>query len=261
MNINFKIDIEGFDIENLMKELSNNGGVNINIYTMHPIGTINNNLNAKKEALDVIVEDVDAVHIIDKTLKFDERTAIAVKMREEGSSWTEIGMALGVSKRTAERRLRKYHEKIGNNKHTKGKNSVSNTQEEVKFEEFNGFHNKQLYDAAYQWIYNTDQVVFPVEEFVSALKNAVNKGGFNPEGLKLIKFNENINQWSEKILILIQKALGNSVCLGNYEKHSSGLKSLVVINRKKLPSLKDASKLFKKKIKSYVAEYRHEFDE
>ena len=106
--VTIKFEIEGFDLADIIKSAAATTGVNINIYTLQEVSeSVPPDVGDREviyETPSSEIEEVEEVELIDESLTYEERNDLALVMRENGSSWKQVGIALGITPKSASRR-------------------------------------------------------------------------------------------------------------------------------------------------------------
>jgi len=149
VTINF--EIEGFDLADIIKSVAGQEGVNINIYTLQEVGDTIPEGMVNREVIENNSSIEEEIQLIDDSLTYEEKNDFAIKMREEGSSWSQVGRALGITSKSASRRIG-LHLRKKQNALAKAERKAKQEQTEMNKPIFGGLTDKELIQGIHSTI-------------------------------------------------------------------------------------------------------------
>ena len=238
--VNFTFEIEDFDIASLIKDIASIDGITINIFTGDAIGQAEEAVGAVEVQAPVQTGEPVTARIIPNLIDlskndYDKATQEAMNLRNAGYSWKAVGIALGISGKSAHRRIAKYEKKVAYQL------EKSKEPKAPKKPVFEGLTDKDLYIAVYGLIRSSKDSGLPVfaNHFASAL--ALNHEKKYAKSARLTKFISGLHDNVCSAMHIIANALGISAVMAGPTKDGKGDKTvqLLVLNAKKLPSFED----------------------
>lgn len=239
VTINFEID--GFDLADIIKSVAGQEGVNINIYTLQevsdsiPEGMINREVIENNSSIE------EEIQLIDKSLTFDEKNDFAVKMREEGSSWSQVGRALGITSKSASRRINLHLRKKANAS-ARVERKQKQEQAEMKKPVFGGLTDEELI----QGIHSTISVnktaktggVYLSSDYATVMK-AVHGNKKYRDTKELREFKKTIHERCDDLFRKIGMCLGVGVAVSGNTINELGQTTvqIMVVKPQRVPTI------------------------
>jgi hypothetical protein len=235
VTINFEID--GFDLAGIIKSVAGVSGVNINIYTLQEVSEVVPQGVANHEVVEETIEETE-IELIDDSLSHEERNEFALQMRDNGSSWKQVGRALGVTPKSASRRLT-----IHLNKQT---NALAKAERKAKREatEMNKPEYTELTDLELiQGIHSTISVkgsgrgVYMSSDYATMMITVTDGRNYR-DSKSLREFKRTINQKCDDLFRKVGMCLGVGVAIsGNtIDEHRNKTVQIMVVKPESLPN-------------------------
>ena len=238
VTINF--EIEGFDLADIIKAVAGEVGVNINIYTLQEVGgSVPEGVVNHVAIEEVALTEEDEIQLIDESLTFDEKNDFALKMREEGSSWAQVGLALGISAKSASRRL-KLHASKKQNALAKSERKAKAIAAEMIKPEFAGFSDKELIQGIHSTVSakgSDGGKIYLSSDYATIMESITAKKGYRDTPL-LREFKQNIQDRCDDLFRKVGMCLGVGVAISGNTIDSLGNRTvqIMIISPKKVPT-------------------------
>jgi len=248
VTINF--EIEGFDLADIIKSVVGQTGVNINIYTLQEVSEIVPDGTVMTEVVQQGTTEVEEkIELIDDSLTFEEKNDFALKMRENGSSWSKVGRALGITPKSASRRLNLHLRKKANLK-AKVERKQKHEQAEMNKPEFGGITDEELIQGIHATISvkvgeATGRGVYLSSDYAAVMLKIVGK--FRETKL-LQEFRKTIKERCDDLFRKVGICLGVGVAIsGNtFDEFNKPAVQIMVVKPDKLPSYDEVIKSLRK---------------
>ena len=248
VTINF--EIEGFDLADIIKSVAGQVGVNINIYTLQAASDIVPEGTVTAEIVEQLsTEAEEEIELIDDSLTFEEQNEFAIKMREDGASWTKVGRALGITAKSASRRINVHLRKKAN-AIAKSERKAKREATEMKKPEFEGLTDKELI----QGIHSTISVVsgasrsgvYLSSEYATMMLSIHGKNYRDTAPLR--EFKRTISDRCDDLFRRVGMCLGIGVAIsGNsIDANNNSTVQIMVVKPEKLPTYKKLMAAMKK---------------
>ena len=250
VTINF--EIEGFDLADIIKSVVGHTGVNINIYTLQEVSEIVPNGTVMTEVVQQGAAEVEEkIELIDDSLTFDERNDFALKMRENGSSWSQVGRALGITAKSASRRLNLHLRKRQNAKATSERKAQKKAEEMMK-PEFTGITDEELIQGIHATISvksseTNGRAIYLSSDYATVMTNVI--GGKNYRDTELLReFKKTIKERCDNLFRKVGMCLGVGVAIsGNtFDENNKATVQIMVVRPTQLPTHKQLVKAMQK---------------
>lgn len=250
VTINF--EIEGFDLADIIKSVVGQAGVNINIYTLQEVSEIVPDGTIVTEVIQQGSTEVEEkIELIDTSLTFEERNDFALRMRENGSSWSKVGRALGITPKSASRRINLHLQKKANAA-AKAERKQKREQEEMMKPEFTGITDEELIQGIHATISvkvsgSAGRGVYLSSDYAAVMLNVVGKKNYRETEL-LKEFRKTIKERCDDLFRKVGICLGVGVAIsGNtFDESNKPSVQIMVVKPDKLPSYNQVIKSLKK---------------
>lgn len=250
VTINF--EIEGFDLADIIKSVAGDVGVNINIYTLQEISDSIPEGIVHREVIEDDSSIEEEIHLIDESLTFDERNAFALKMREDGSSWSQVGRALGITPKSASRRIKLHSQKKANVK-AKAERKQKREDAEMMKPVFAGISDEDLIQGIHATISiairesKGNRGVYLSSDYATVMKDV--HGGKNyRQTPELQEFKKTINKRCDDLFRKVGMCLGAGVAIsGNtFDENNKPTVQILVVRPNKIPTYEKLVESMKK---------------
>jgi hypothetical protein len=250
VTINF--EIEGFDLADIIKSVAGDVGVNINIYTLQEISDSIPEGIVHREVIDDDSSIEEEIQLIDESLTFDEKNEFAIKMREDGSSWSQVGRALGISAKSASRRIKLHLQKRAN---VKAKAERKQKQEDAEMMKpvFAGIDDEDLIQGIHATISiavresKGNRGIYLSSDYATVMKDVHGKKNYrdNPE---LQEFKRTINKRCDDLFRKVGMCLGVGIAIsGNtFDENNKPTVQILVVRPDKIPTYEKLVETMKK---------------
>lgn len=242
--VTISFEIGGFDLAEVLKSVAGESGVHINIYTLQEVGSIPEGIQVSREVVTETTPPTDdEIYVIDEELSFEERNDLALEMREHGASWKYIGLALGITPKSASRRLNQWIRKKARRKaavKNKQEQADKEAEEESKKETFEGFTDEELSLAIHATVSsgksNGTNGLFLSSVFTKGLIDSVKRRYKKDDTVK--KFKKDIRERVDNLFRNVGLSLGRGAAITSTtsdEKHKVTVQIMTVNPSKILP--------------------------
>lgn len=221
VSINF--EISGFDLAEVLKSVAGETGVTINIYTLQEVGTIPQNIEVVTGLIEEDNPVEEEVELISKDLSYEEATMVAVNMRNAGKTMAYIGRALGISGKSASRRINKFIRLQA----TKEANKVNREKQLAKEDSkpiFEDFSDEDLIEAIYGTV-SVSKGVYLSSHLATVLKHSIN-GKYRKSSL--VEFNKNIHARCDDLFRKVGMCLGRGSSMTSTTMDELGRQSVQI---------------------------------
>lgn len=249
VTINF--EIEGFDLADIIKSVAGDVGVNINIYTLQEISDSIPEGIVHREVIDDD-SSIEEIQLIDESLTFDEKNEFALKMREEGSSWSQVGRALGVTAKSASRRIKLHLQRKANVK-AKAKRKQKQEDAEMMKPVFAGIDDEDLIQGIHATISiavresKGNRGIYLSSDYATVMKDVHgNKNYRNTPELQ--EFKRTINKRCDDLFRKVGMCLGAGIAIsGNtFDENNKPTVQILVVRPDKIPTYEKLVETMKK---------------
>ena len=249
VTINF--EIEGFDLADIIKSVAGQVGVNINIYTLQEVSDSIPGGIVHREVIDDDTS-IEEIQLIDESLTFDEKNEFAINMREDGSSWSQVGKALGISAKSASRRIKLHLQKRANLK-AKAERKQKQADAEMMKPVFAGISDEDLIQGIHATISidsrqsKGNRGVYLSSDYATVMKNVHGNKNYR-QTPELQEFKRTINKRCDNLFRKVGMCLGAGIAIsGNtFDGNDNPTVQILVVRPDKIPTYEKLVETMKK---------------
>mgnify|MGYP001288076358 CR=1 FL=1 len=250
VTINF--EIEGFDLADIIKSVAGQSGVNINIYTLQEVSDSIPDGMVNREVIENDFSIEEEIELIDDSLTFDEKNEFALKLREQGLSWSKVGRALGITAKSASRRLKLHLQKRANAKAKAERKQKQHDAEAMK-PVFAGISDEDLIQGIHATISiavsesKGNRGVYLSSDYATVMKDVHGKKNYR-QTPELREFKRTIDKRCEELFRKVGMCLGAGVAIsGNtFDENDNPTVQILVVRPNKIPTYEKLVETMKK---------------
>jgi hypothetical protein len=240
--VNITFEIEDFDLAEVILAIAGREGVTININTTQAVQV----QEAPEPTSEPVEETVQAPvqqeakplpDLSKGTMTFEEANAAAFDMKNQGYSWSEIGEALGISGKSAARRVGKYEKQM----HFQAEKARKEAEKPPQKPSFDGIEPRDIMQAVHAYVSSgsTSGAVYFASQFSNVLIASQEKRFADDE--KLDEFKKTAHQDVREAFAKLGAAMGLGVAMaGSCKDHKGRVTTqLMILAPKRIPSFED----------------------